>query len=126
MKKTNKNTNMGMVFGMCLGISIGTALGSSFDNMAIGSCLGLCIGMALGLVLGAQKDKEVNKQLEEKGYTVKAIEGSKVTVIDNSGEEMVIDVPKGQMEEEEFSVGDVVFLDEDGLIEQAFDKEEDE
>ena len=29
--------------------------------------------MAIGCVLGALKDKEVNKQVEEKGYTVKEI-----------------------------------------------------
>ena len=36
---------------------------------------------------------------------------------------MVI-VPKGQMEEENFEIDDVVFLDDEGLIEQAYDKED--
>ena len=39
-------------------------------------------------------------------------------------EESVVIVPKGQMEEENFSKEDVVYLDEDGMLEQAYDKEE--
>ena len=120
-----------MVMGMCFGISIGTALGSTFDNMAIGSSLGLCIGMAIGLAIGSQKDKEVNKQLEDEGFTIKGIEKSegkaeyRITIVNKFGEERVVIVPKGQMEEENFEIDDVVFLDDDGLIEQAYDKEDD-
>ena len=130
MKKTNKNTNIGMALGMCLGVSIGTALGSTFDNMAMGTSLGLCFGMAIGLVLGSQKDKEVNNQLEEKGYTIIDIKKSQekeeyiITITNRLGEESAITVPKGQMETENFEIDDVVFLDDDGLLEQAYDKED--
>ena len=129
MKKTNKNTSMGMAFGMCFGVSIGTALGSTFDNMAMGSCLGLCIGMAIGLALGSQKDKEVNKQIKEEGYIVKEIKKDEqkeyiITIVNRVGEERVVIVPKGHMEEENFEIDNVVFLDNEGLIEQAYDKED--
>ena len=40
------------------------------------------------------------------------------------GEENVVIVPKGQMEEENFEIDNVVFLDDEGLIEQAYDKED--
>ena len=40
------------------------------------------------------------------------------------GEENVVIVPRGQMEEENFSKEDVVYLDEEGMIEQAYDKED--
>ena len=73
MKETNKNRNLGMALGMCFGVSIGAALGSSLGNVAMGSSTGMCIGMAIGLVLGSLTDKEVNKQLEESGYTIKDI-----------------------------------------------------
>ena len=37
---------------------------------------------------------------------------------------MVVIVSKGQMEEENFEIDDVVFLDDEGVIEQAYDKED--
>ena len=130
MKKTSKNTSMGMALGMCLGVSIGTALGTTFDNMALGTSLGLCVGMAIGCVLGSQKDKEVNKQVEEEGYAIKDIKKNEqkeeyiITIANRLGEESVVIVSKGEMEEENFEIDDVVFLDDDGLIEQAYDKED--
>ena len=131
VKKTSKNTNEGMALGMCFGVAIGTSLGVAFDgNIALGTSIGLSIGLVLGLAIGSQKDKAANRQIEEKGYTIRAIEkreGSKeyaVTVVDRLGEETVIIVSEGQMEEEHFSVGDIVFFNEDGQIEQAFDKED--
>ena len=130
MKKTNKNTNMGVALGMCFGISIGTAFGSMYGNMALGSCLGLSIGLVLGLVIGSQKVKKVNEQVSEKGYTIKTIDfidekkGYAIIIVDHFGEEMTVIIPKGQMETENFTVGDIVFLDDDGLIEQAYDKED--
>ncbi len=36
---------------------------------------------------------------------------------------LVVTVPSGTMETELFTVGDIVFMDEDGDIEQAFDKD---
>lgn len=132
MKKTNKNTNLGMVFGMCFGVSIGTAIGNTFDNMSIGTSLGLCIGMAIGIALGSQKDKKVNQQVAEEGYTIKEIEKNEtkeeyiITITNKMEQERVVVIPKGQMEEEDFEINDVVYLDDDGLIEQVYDKEEDE
>ena len=126
MKKTNKNMNMGLALGMCFGVSIGSALGLTlFDgNIAMGTSIGLSLGMAIGVLIGSAKDKEVNKQLEEKGYTITAIDDCKVTLVNINGEELVVDVPKGTMETEKFAVGDVVFMDEDGDIEQAFDEDD--
>lgn len=42
----------------------------------------------------------------------------------NLGEESGVVVPKGQMEEESFSIGDVAFLDDDGMIERVYDKDD--
>lgn len=130
MKKTSKNTSMNMAMGMCLGVSIGTSIGTVFDNISMGSSMGLIIGMLIGLVIGTVKDEKVNKQVKEKGYTILAIEPNEaneeyiISIVNNAGKENVINVPKGQMEAEDFQIGDVVYLDDDGMIEQAFDKED--
>ena len=130
LKKTNKNTTMGMALGMCFGVSIGTAFGSMIGNTSLGLSMGPGLGLLIGLALGSLKDKEVNKQLLEKGYTVKTITSKDekqeyvITIVNHLGEESDVVVPKGQMEEESFEIGDVVFLDEDGMLEQAYDKEE--
>ncbi len=129
MKKTSKNMNTGIGMGMCFGVAIGSSMGVAFDNIAIGVALGISIGLAIGAALGAQKDKAVNEQVDEKGYTIKAIipNGDNeyiVTIEDKAGEKKEIIVPDGVMNTELFSIGDVVFLDEDGMIEQAFDEED--
>ncbi len=131
MKKTNKNMTMGMCLGMCFGVSIGTVIGQSvFDNMSTGTTMGLCLGMLIGMVIGAMKDKAVNEQIEEQGYVVKTItmqenEKTYSVVIENkNGNESIVIVPQGIMDEETFCVGDMVYLNEDGNIEQAYDKEE--
>ena len=130
MKKTSKNTSMDMAMGMCLGVSIGTSMGTVFDNISMGSSMGLIIGMLIGLVIGTVKDEKVNKQVKEKGYTILSIEPNEsneeyiIAIVNNAGDESVINVPKGQMEAEDFQIGDVVYLDDDGMIEQAFDKED--
>lgn len=129
MKKTSKNMNTGIGMGMCFGVAIGSALGAAFDNISIGVALGISIGLAIGAVAGSQKDKAVNEQIEEKGYTVIAIvpgtdKNYIVTIEDKAGEKKEIIVPAGIMSTEVFSIGDVVFLDEDGMIEQAFDDED--
>ena len=121
---------MGMCLGMCLGISIGTSLGNVFGNTSIGILLGLAIGLVIGFILGSQKDNVVNNQIEEKGYRIKKIEKDEkseeyiLTIIDNISEETVVIVSEGEMETELFKIGDVVFFDKDGNIEQAFDKED--
>ena len=92
--------------------------------------MGMLLGMVVGLLLGAAKDKEVNNQIEDKHYTIKEINRQNeeyiITIVNKLGEESVIIVPKGQMEAESFSKEDVVYLDDDGMIEQAYDKEDEE
>ncbi len=132
MKKTNKNTGIGMSLGTSFGLCIGLTLGIMFDKITILPFLGLFIGMAIGLVVGSLKDNAVNKQVEEKGYSIKDIKKNEekeeytITIANKLGEESVVIVPKEQMEEENFEIDDVVFLNDDGLIEQAYDKEEEE
>ena len=124
MKQTTKNAGTGMALGMCFGAAVGSAIGS------LGIPMGICFGMLVGLVIGANKDKIVNKQVAEKEYKIKAIEKNEVsneygiTLVDNQGSEQTVSISSGTMETELFKVGDIVFIDEDGNIEQAFDKDE--
>ena len=124
MKQTPKNTGTGMALGICLGAGVGSVIDS------LGIPLGLCLGMLIGLVIGANKDKIVNKQVAEKGYKIKAIEKNEVaneygiTLVDNQGSEQTVSISSGTMKTELFKVGDIVFIDEDGDIEQAFDEDE--
>ena len=118
-----------MALGMCFGVSIGTSLGTVFDNISIGITFGVCFGMLIGLVLGILKDNKVNEQLEVKGYTIKTIEKNEenmyiVTIANKLGEECVVSVSKGEMDEEDFKIGDIVFLTDEGVLEQAYDKED--
>lgn len=126
-KETDKNRNTGMAIGMCFGMSIGLALANSLDiNTGIGMCMGMSICMCLGLVLGASKDKVVNKQLEEQGYTIRRIEPAEapeefaVTIVNHDSEEKTITMPIGALEAETLKVGDVVYLDEEGYLEQVY------
>ena len=124
MKQTTKNAGTGAALGMCFGVAIGSAIES------IGIPIGLCLGMSIGLVIGAKKDEIVNKQVAEKGYKIKAIEKKEVsneygiTLVDNQGNEQTVSISSSTMETELFKVGDIVFIDEDGDIEQAFDEDE--
>ena len=136
MKKDNKVSHkyqsLGMRLGMCLGMSIGMAVGELlFDNQSLGMCMGLSIGMLIGMSIGIHKDQIINEQLETKGYTILEIipkdiplEEYEVKIADKNGEIYVAAVSKGDMETETFEVGDLVYMDEDGHIEQAVDKEE--
>lgn len=129
LKKTSKNTNKGIAFGMCFGVSIGTSFGVVYGNIAVGISLGISIGLALGLVIGSQKDKEVNKQIEENGYCIEDIETNVesknyfVTIVNNRGKKIDVIITEKQMETESFNIGDIVFLNNDGLIEQAYEKD---
>lgn len=124
MKQTTKNAGTGMAFGMCFGVAVGSAIDS------LGIPMGLCLGMLIGLVIGANKDKIVNKQVAEKGYKIKSIKKNEmsneygITLVDNQGNEQTVSISSGTMETELFQVGDIVFIDEDGDIEQAFDENE--
>ena len=124
MKQTTKNAGTGMAIGM----SIGVAMGSAIESLGIP--MGLCFGMLMGLVIGANKDKIVNKQVAEKGYKIKVIEKNEgsneygITLVDHQGSEQTVSISAATMETELFKVGDIVFIDEDGDIEQAFDEDE--
>ena len=131
MKQTSKNMTLGMSLGMCFGVAIGCAFGQSlFGNVGTGMSIGLAIGMCLGLALGAAKDSAVNKQLEEQGYTIKDIQPSadmkeySVIIVNKTGEEQIVIMSKGELEAETLSVGDYVYLDEEGSLEKAYDDEE--
>ncbi len=124
MKKTTKNAGMGMALGMCFGV----ALGSAIDGLGIS--MGLCLGMLIGLVIGVGRDKIVNKQVEDKGYQITEIEKDdasntySITLTDNQGNIHTVSVSSETMQTESFLVGDIVFMNEDGTIEQAFDKDD--
>ena len=124
MKQTTKNAGTGMAIGISVGVAIGSAIKS------LGIPIGLCFGMLIGLIIGANKDKIVNKQVAEKGYKINAIEKNEasgeysITLVDNQGNEQTLSISSKTMETELFKVGDIVFIDEDGDIEQAFDEDE--
>ena len=120
---------MGMSLGMCLGVGLGLSLGESlFGSQSVGMCVGTGVSMVLGMAIGAAKDKKVNAQMDGKGYVITGIEACPdktfhVTIQDKSGKSQSVPVTKGEMETELFAVGDAVYLDEEGRIEQALDKE---
>ncbi len=72
-------------------------------NAGTGAALGMCFGVAIG----------------------SAIESLGIPMgLCNQGNEQTVSISSGAMETEFFKVGDLVFIDEDGDIEQAFDKDE--
>lgn len=128
MRKTNANMTMGMSLGMCIGAGLGSSLGSMvFQNAGIGVAIGMCMGMSIGMALGTMKDNSVNEQMENQGYSVKEIISDennreyKVIIVNKSGEERTVTVGQGDMDVEQFKVGDYVFLNEEGHIEQVYD-----
>ena len=124
MKQTTKNAGTGMAIGISVGVAIGSAIKS------LGIPVGLCLGMLIGLIIGANKDEVVNKQVAEKGYKIKTIDKNEIsdeydiTLIDNQGNEQTLSISSKKMEAELFKIGDIVFIDENGDIEQAFDEDE--
>ncbi len=133
MKKTSRNTGLGISLGMCFGVSLGCCLGLTvFDNIGVGMCLGLCIGMGAGTAIGSAKDAAINKQLEEKGYTVKSVvnkpnsEDYTVTIAAKDGVEQEISVIKHVMDAQKFKDGDFVYLSKDGALEQAYSDDDTE
>lgn len=124
MKQTTKNVKIGMALGICIGVGLGSVIDS------LGIPMGICFGLLIGVIIGANKDKIVNKQVAEKGYKIKVIEKDEasneygITLVDNQGNEQKVSISSGTMETELFKEGDIVFIDEDGNIEQAFDEDE--
>ena len=98
------------------------------DDLQHGRALGEDI--FLGEVLGAVKDNAINRQLEEQGYKIKDIHPSQeenflyVIIVNYKGEEQTVIISKDELEAETLSVGDYVFLDEEGLLEKAYDDDE--
>lgn len=129
-KESHKYQMMGMSLGMCFGISIGMSLGYTlFDNGTLGMCMGLSIGMLIGMSVGMSKDKAINEQLKTKGYTILDIIPKDITLkeyevklADKNEEVCFVSVSRGTMETEDFKVGDLVYMDEDGNIEQAMEE----
>ena len=117
---------------MCFGVALGSAFAGTLYKgyIAMGTSIGLSLGLLIGLVIGSLKDKVINEQIEEKGYTIKAIDKNengkeyRIIIVSKSDEEVFVNIPLGIMETETVSVGNVGFLDEEGYIEQAFDEEE--
>ena len=130
-KKTSRNRTLGMSLGMCFGVSIGMSFSNLFDvSSGTGMCMGLCFGMYIGMALGSHKDNIINQQLEEQGYTISHIEPAEapktfaVTIVNYAGEKQTIAVPKGELEAETLKIGDVVYLDEEGHLEQVYADED--
>lgn len=123
MKETHKNTNLGIALGVCFGITFGLAV---FDNIS----LGMLLGMAIGISFGAAKDKKINDQLKTQGYTITDITWSDtqntydIRITNKHGEMQTITIAKGSFDAESLTVGDAVYLTEEGLLEQAYDKDE--
>ena len=125
-KKTSRNRTLGMSLGMCFGVAIGTSFSNSLSiGQGLGLSMGLCFGMYIGMALGSHKDNIINQQLEEQGYTISHIEPAEapktfaVTIVNYAGEKQTIAVPKGELEAETLKIGDVVYLDEEGHLEQV-------
>ena len=122
-KTGNRYQSLGMSIGMCFGVSIGLAFGNLlFEHGTIGMCLGIPIGMLLGMIVGAAKDKKVREQLEEKGYKITAInrigeDKYEITVTDKNDNSKKVEIHNGDMEVEQFQIGDFVYIDEDGNME---------
>lgn len=94
-------------------------------------CIGLSVGMLIGMAIGISKDRIINEQLKAKGYTILEIvpkdttlEEYEVKITDKNEEIYFVTVSKADMEAEEFEVGDLVYMDEDGDIEQVIDKDD--
>lgn len=129
---SNNYQMMGMSMGMCFGVALGLAFGNMFfEHGSIGMCFGIPIGMLLGMLAGAAKDKKVNGQLTEKGYRITAIDETgkdkyEVTVTDKNDNVKKVEIYKGDMEVEQFQIGDFVYINEDGDIESVMNKDNDE
>lgn len=127
----NRYQSMGMSIGMCFGLPIGLAFGNLLsDHGTIGICFGLPIGMLLGMAVGAAKDKKIREQVEEKGYKIATInrigEGKyEITVTDKNDNSKMVEIHNGDMEVEQFQIGDLVYIDEDGNMESLMDKDSD-
>ncbi len=91
--------------------------------------IGMALGAVLGLLLGWHKDQKFHAQMREQGYCVRKIvrqdDGAYLVVIsDRNGWTQTIPVPPKTMTEEGFQPGDAVYLDEDGVLEQIYEKDE--
>ena len=122
---------MGAGIGMCIGVALGSSLGESmFGSMGAGMAIGISLGMCIGMAFGAARDRKINEQYEQEGYTAVDIRGGDdgkayVTVRNAAGEETVIETMAADIDAEEIAAGDAVYIDEEGYIEKVeFDDEE--
>lgn len=123
MKKTNKYTVMYMPLGMVLGLSLGILMyGIPLGSVAVGMSIGIGVGLCFGFAIGAAKDAKINKQLDELGYTVKAInqtpDGFDIIAAAKTGAECAVCVSEKRLKSEGFRVGDAVYI-EGGRIERV-------
>ena len=72
-------------------------------GMSMGMCFGISIGMLIGMAVGIAKDKRINEQIEEKGYTILEINQKDdiqdeyiVKIVDKDGQESIVVVSKGK------------------------------
>ncbi len=131
MKETHKHRNYGLCIGMCFGAAIDIAFeqDGGWSSMGfVGIALGLLVGMAIGMAM----NNKVNEQLRSQGYRIKEIRepssdgGYELIIVNHAGEEMIRTVEAGDMDVEGFKVGDMVYIDEDGAVEQAYDEDWDD
>ena len=129
--RSSRYQTLGMSVGMCFGLAIGMSIGYLlFDNGLTGMSTGLPIGMLLGMAVGMAKDKKINEQIDTKGYTILEINQKDdiqdeyaVKIGDKDGQESIVVVSKNNMKTEKFEVGDVVYMNEDGGLEQVVDRD---
>lgn len=121
MKETHKNTNLGIALGLCFGVTFGLTI---FDNLA----LGMLFGLAIGASFGAEKDKKINAQIEEQGYIIVAMKKTSpntytIRLANKHGKERQIEKNAADIDSQNLRVGKVVYLNDDGHIELAYDEE---
>jgi hypothetical protein len=128
MKQLGNRSAIGLSMGICFGVAIGCAIGTATHRLAASIGIGAGVGCLVGLFIGYQKDKEVNAQVEQFGYTIQSINllddavSSMVVIIDKHGSSKEIKMPNAELNAENLKVGDIVYLNEDGLVERAFDE----
>ncbi len=129
MKQLGNRSAIGLSMGICFGVAIGCAIGTATHRLAASIGIGAGVGCLVGLFIGYQKDKEVNAQVEQFGYTIQSINllddavSSMVVIIDKHGSSKEIKMPNAELNAENLKVGDIVYLNEDGLVERAFDED---
>ena len=121
MKKTHKNTNLGIALGLCFGVTFGLTI---YDNLP----LGILFGLAIGASFGSAMDKKLNVKIEEQGYIITAMKKTgpdtyTIRLANKHGKERQIEKNAAAIDSQNLRVGKVVYLNDDGHIELAYDEE---